>query len=661
MATSIGAAAAQGIESGFGLGLRAVEQQDRKRQRERDEQLQDVDRAERQADRGLQLKRFEREDQRTAEQDARQRRLDQIKLLDDEIGMIRSEGEELLKQYGAFDKIPGALRDDFTTRSRTKRGERNKVRSEFFRPSVADQKRSAAETWSRIEAGQMQIEDIDDDDLVKTLTVQTRRSLQDFLDGPDGSPSVIRQGALDFEAGLATGNEDLMLKGVNTLLMPELMTGVGDDGLDGNEIIGKRIIKLLPHPQKEGEFVPLLEVKVRRPDGAVGVYRAPVTEDRSGYFGNAEAMPKSISLQDGFDRVGQLNALAAALNRPDLRKRIEAGQKKAGAAADEFLQQLYGIGGSVPERKVTRDKLDLGGRVIEREVDANGKIVGQQEYSKTAVPRQFSSYGLGGGGRRATGLAGLLETIDDQVDDGLIGEDEGEDLKRAAVSKAAGKGGGAPAKPLPVAALKLQQEELDAIALSGSISADLEALVGLIDRKKLDLGPVANVVSRGRNVLGVSDQNSRNFQSFQATLEKLRNDSLRLNKGVQTEGDAVRAWNEVVTNINDPKVVKQRLLEIKKINERAADLRRLNVETIRSNFGQEPLDTDRRFNQAPAIGAGQGQPPASFKARGQNDGDVYRQAAEALRGGRDPAGVAKKLRQMGYSAEAVDELIEGAR
>lgn len=171
---------------------------------------------------------------------------------------------------------------------------------------------------------------------------------------------------------------------------------------------------------------------------------------------------------------------------------------------------------------------------------------------------------------------------------------------------------------LPTSALKMQQEEVEAIGTAGTISADLDALTRQIDSGKLKIGPVENLLSKGKNLAGLSDENSRNFQSFAATLEKLRNDSLRLNKGVQTEGDAVRAWNEILTNINDPQVVKQRLAEVKKINERAAGLRKMNVDLIRQNFGVQPLDTAPVQNQSPAIGAPQGQPaaPSGFKIIG---------------------------------------------
>lgn len=155
---------------------------------------------------------------------------------------------------------------------------------------------------------------------------------------------------------------------------------------------------------------------------------------------------------------------------------------------------------------------------------------------------------------------------------------------------------------LPTSALKMQQEDLDAIGTASSIDADLGAILNQVNKGEIKLGPVSNAVSATQNALGLSDAGSRNYASFRATLEKLRNDSLRLNKGVQTEGDAQRAWNEMLSSINDPEVVKQRLGEIKNINRRAANLRRMNIDAIRSNFGVGELDTSKFSNQPAAVG-----------------------------------------------------------
>ena len=158
-----------------------------------------------------------------------------------------------------------------------------------------------------------------------------------------------------------------------------------------------------------------------------------------------------------------------------------------------------------------------------------------------------------------------------------------------------------PQKPLPASALKMQQEALDAIGVSSSINSDLGAVEKQIENGKLKFGPVSNLINKGMNTLGASTEESRNFGSFTSTLERLRNESLRLNTGVQTDGDAQRAWNELFQNVNDTELVKQRLKEIKAINKRGAELQQLKIDGIRANYGHEPLDTSGQRNVPPAL------------------------------------------------------------
>jgi len=159
-------------------------------------------------------------------------------------------------------------------------------------------------------------------------------------------------------------------------------------------------------------------------------------------------------------------------------------------------------------------------------------------------------------------------------------------------------------KPMPTAALKMVQTSLDAINIASNTQADLGAIEQQMTDGKLKFGPMSNLANRGLNAAGMSTEESRNFSSFRSSLETLRNNSLRLNAGVQTDGDAQRAWNELFENINDSGVVKQRLAEIKKLNERAVIQHKLNVDGVRANYGQEPMDTSKYETQGAAVGAG---------------------------------------------------------
>lgn len=175
-----------------------------------------------------------------------------------------------------------------------------------------------------------------------------------------------------------------------------------------------------------------------------------------------------------------------------------------------------------------------------------------------------------------------------------------------AVGMEAGNINGKVNPQLPTQAVKLQNDLFEDISTASNSEADLQALHDQIQNGTLKLGIVQNALSSAKNNLGLSDENSRNYQTFDATLQKLRNDSLRLNKGVQTEGDAQRAWQELIANKNDPENVKQRLKEIAQINRRAAGQKKAQLHQLRSNFGVGDMDLSAFEKPAAAIGGGGG-------------------------------------------------------
>jgi hypothetical protein len=166
-------------------------------------------------------------------------------------------------------------------------------------------------------------------------------------------------------------------------------------------------------------------------------------------------------------------------------------------------------------------------------------------------------------------------------------------------------------KPLPASVVKQQDEIIDRLTTARSIQSDMAAFARQIDEGKLDFGPVRNLVNQGRNLAGASTEESRNFASFKSGLEKLRNDSLRLNTGVQTDGDAQRAWSELFQNINDRELVRQRLREIEAINARGAQLQEYRLQVLRGNFGAGALPPPPQMQSpsaAPAAASAPGAP-----------------------------------------------------
>ena len=422
MARSVYGAAAEGLESGFGLGLRAraEERATRAADEQRIERAQDrADTAARQAKLD---ERLAKQDKRLEQADERQKRLDELTMLDKEAAELATEGGTLWQQYGGYDKVPEDVRSQYTGRVKDVRSRRAAARQSFYQPTIDETKKEAAELWSRIESKQMSLDQLTPDQLYKAIQVQARRPIADFMRGKDGKPSVIEQAALDLEAGVQTGNEDLILRAANELLKPELSVGVGSEGRDGSEIVSKRILKLAPHPQNPEQLVPIVEVTVKRDDGATGRYLAPVSEGRGVYANDPAAMPKTISVQSAFDRVGQLAGMAEFVNHPNVSK--ELGKATTGkASADEFLTALGMMGVQAPKKQITRERVDLGGQVLERDVGPSGEILGERRLGKTPTPRAPGE-GAGAPTAEERNIAAKQRRLAQAVKDGRITQAE---------------------------------------------------------------------------------------------------------------------------------------------------------------------------------------------------------------------------------------------
>lgn len=436
---SIYGAAAEGLESGFGLAMRA-------RADERAARAADEQRIERAQDRADTAARQAKADERLATQDKeraraaeRQARLDELKMLDSEFSEVGAQATALAAQYGGYANIPEEVKAEIAGRSKDVRSRRSALRDSFYRQSVEQTKNEAAETWSRIEAGQKRLEDLTPDDLYKSIVVQARRSADDFLRGADGKPSRVEQAGLDVEAGIQTGNNELIVRGANVIVEPELRVGIGAEGPDGSEIVSKSIYQLVPHPQQPGLFVPILEVKVRRDDGTMGTYSAPVTEGRVGYFGNQKAMPKAIDIGAALDRVGQLQAMAGFMNTPAARKALDSASPKAKQVAADFLTEMGYLGVTPPKKQITRERVDLGGQVLERDVGPSGEILGERRLGKTPTPRAPGE-GAGAPTAEERNAAAADRRLDKAVKEGLITPEEAREQRRKAALGGSGKG-----------------------------------------------------------------------------------------------------------------------------------------------------------------------------------------------------------------------------
>ena len=266
--------------------------------------------------------------------------------------------------------------------------------------------------FTRVQGRQMSLDDAPPKDLYLHWVRATGMTLQEMAQMP--------QHIKDIQDGLQYRNDDLQIQGINGLLGPTyLKRGIGEPSPYGGTITKKEVVRLVPardangvdHPDK---VYPILRVYTDQmgPDGQPLYYDAAMTRDGT-TAENDEIVP--ISLKRGFDFMGNMGTLAELMKRPEIAKRLEQGEKEGGAEARKYIEDLRAR--SRPTKKVvTRERVDLGDKYLEREVDETGKILSEKELRKGAVPRVFAPPRAGGAG----GVSSVLDNLEEPT---ATGED----------------------------------------------------------------------------------------------------------------------------------------------------------------------------------------------------------------------------------------------
>jgi len=387
-------AAAGGIESGFRMGL-ALDARDEQMRRTRFEEARETE-ADRRAQSDLEL--------RTKREDREQKRLDRLEAVtagEKTEKLLTGRREELLKAGQAraaqgLDEDPSAVKE--YSEIQTKLG---------------NLRQNSLNYWSRVQTGQVDPTQTPSKELYMNLVAATGMKPEELQQVP--------QYTADLQAGMESGNQGLVLQSMNKLMAPRLQKGVGAPSPYGGTVVKKEIIGLDPardangvdHPDK---FIPRLRVYVKGDDGSVKYYDAPATKDGST---DPDAKVQAVSMKDAFDHLGQLGVLANVVQHPGIQTKLQEGAKEAGPEADKYLSEYRSL--TAPNKKVqSREKLDLGDRVLERDVDISGNIVKEREYKKGAQPRVFSP------SRGVSTINAKLEALNDQLDADLeaAGDDE---------------------------------------------------------------------------------------------------------------------------------------------------------------------------------------------------------------------------------------------
>lgn len=140
-------------------------------------------------------------------------------------------------------------------------------------------------------------------------------------------------------------------------------------------------------------------------------------------------------------------------------------------------------------------------------------------------------------------------------------------------------------KPLPIGALKELLGIEDAMGSAQVMNDIIQKHTGRLADGSLKISPLNALLAKGRTAVGQSTQNDVALNEWDADKTKIVNESLRLNKGVQTEGDAQRAANELMS-ANDAATASRALRRLAELNRAAVELQQRKAALVNSNYGR---------------------------------------------------------------------------
>lgn len=141
-------------------------------------------------------------------------------------------------------------------------------------------------------------------------------------------------------------------------------------------------------------------------------------------------------------------------------------------------------------------------------------------------------------------------------------------------------------------AIKAANEGMDVYGTLAQTNKEAADILDDIENGKLNLGAIKNALNSGKNLTGLSDDESRAYSRYQQFIQKLVADELRLNKGVQTEGDAYRALKQFAAGgaSYDNETAKEAIGRvIERGREAVLQRGRSNLDTYVNTYGAEPF------------------------------------------------------------------------
>ncbi|MCA4182067.1 hypothetical protein LDY14_16315 [Acinetobacter baumannii] len=146
------------------------------------------------------------------------------------------------------------------------------------------------------------------------------------------------------------------------------------------------------------------------------------------------------------------------------------------------------------------------------------------------------------------------------------------------------KGGGKP--QISDQALKSVNEINTNLSTATQNAQKINSLISDVQSGKLNLSAANQLGAKTKNLVGLSDENSRGVENFQTALNQAVNDVLMMAKGTQTEGDAQRAAQVIAANPpRDNAAALQVLQRLAAVQQNTISALNQNMNSIYDNYG----------------------------------------------------------------------------
>lgn len=318
---------------------------------------------------------------------------------------------------------------------------------------------------------------------------------------------------------------------------------------------------------------------------------------------NAGYIDESLANQKGYGEVGAQAAATA--------DKVSATQERDfKTQTAKFDRKLQLLSGATDQKtydsailQATHENLDVSHLPTKYDAawvkGATNQLLGAKDALAANVAQQNAD----------TGAARAAEdTRHNRAGEGLTAR--GQDMTAA---RAPAVGAFAP-RAMPPSAIKQATDAREALRAAESMDATIgnakKLVTGADGKPPLQTGPFDRFAGAARNYADKGNENSRGLLQLNQIKEKLRSDYLMLAKGVQTEGDAVRAMNAMLPDTNDPAAIIEQLNRLQTQSRVLQQMHAESLATINQEYGRDGVPSQ----QAPAPAASSGNQPVHINS-----------------------------------------------